>query len=202
VPADLGEALWEALLAAGDTHGLEPLGLDALMQLRLEKGFLHIGTDTDGTTVPEDVGWGKVAGAKTRDYIGRRSLTLLEHLRPNRSQLVGLTGVAPSAPSPPRRSSRRLARGRRASVSPESAMRPFIVGSHLRLDGSMNATDGWITSAGVATVTREPIALALLRAGRQHLGAEINVFDGGRPVARARVVSPPFYDPTGERMNA
>jgi sarcosine oxidase subunit alpha len=31
------------------------------MILRLEKGFLHVGSDTDGETTPHDVGWGAVA---------------------------------------------------------------------------------------------------------------------------------------------
>ena len=60
---------------------LEPFGMDALMLLRLEKGFLHLGSDTDGTTIPDDVGWGKVAANKKGDYIGKRSLRLPENLR-------------------------------------------------------------------------------------------------------------------------
>ncbi len=75
VPACNAQALWEALLA----NGAQPFGMDALMLMRLEKGFLHLGADTDGTTVPDDVGWGKVAASKKRDYIGKRSLTLPEH---------------------------------------------------------------------------------------------------------------------------
>jgi sarcosine oxidase, subunit alpha len=187
VAADSAPALWEALIAAGAPHGLQPLGLDALMLLRLEKGFLHLGADTDGTTVPDDVGWGKVASGKTRDYVGKRSLALPEHLRPDRLQLVG---VVPASPAPERSAARRTAAGG-----------ALIVGSHLRLPDSRHATDGWITSAGIATLTGEPIALAMLRAGRQRIGAEVSVYDGGAPVARGRIVNPPFYDPSGERMN-
>lgn len=175
VPSDFAPTLWETLLAAGVQHGLQPLGLDALMQLRLEKGFLHIGSDTDGTTVPDDVGWGRVAGSKTRDYIGKRSLSLPEHVHPDRLQFIGLRALAG---------------------------RPFIIGSHLRLPDSKNATDGWITSAGIVTLTGEPIALAMLRAGRRHFGSEVTVYDAGAPVSPARVVNPPFYDPTGERVDA
>ncbi len=172
VPADSARQLWETLYAVGTSYGLQPLGLDALMQLRLEKGFLHIGSDTDGTTVPDDVGWGKVAAGKTRDYIGKRSLTLPEHVRPDRLQLVGLKATA-----------------------------PFMIGSHLRLPNETNATDGWITSAGIATLSGEAIALAMLRAGRQHIDTEVTVYDDRSPAGRARVVNPTFYDPTGERMN-
>ena len=176
VPADSGQQLWDALLDAAFAYRLEPIGLDALMSLRLEKGFLHVGTDTDGATVPDDVGWGKVASSKTRDYIGRRSLTLPEHVRPDRLQLVGL--------------------------KTSHGDKPFIIGSHLHFANSSNATDGWITSAGMAVLTGEPIALAMLRGGRQCIGTEVTVYDGGAPVARAQVVSPPFFDPSGERMNA
>ncbi len=114
-----------AVLGAGE--GLQPLGLHALAALPLEKGFLHIGSDTDGTTVPADVGWGKIGGAKTADFIGKRSLTLPEHVKPDRLQLVGLTA----------------AKGLIAA-------KPFIIGSRLRLNPSCTPTDGWITSAGLA----------------------------------------------------
>jgi sarcosine oxidase subunit alpha len=175
VPAGEGARLWEALMSAGAADGLQPLGLDALLELRLEKGFLHLGTDTDGTTVPDDVGWGKVAANKQRDYIGKRSLRLPENLKTDRLQLVGLAGAAAS---------------------------PFIIGSHLRVQGSTKATDGWITSAGTTALTGEPVALAMLRGGRAKIGTEVNVYDAGARIGRARVVNPPFYDATGDRMNA
>jgi sarcosine oxidase, subunit alpha len=177
VPADAAPELWGALLTAGADQGLQPLGLDALLLLRLEKGFLHIGTDTDGTTVPDDVGWGKPAANKNTHYIGKRSLSLPENVKPDRLQLVGL--------KPARNSGT-----------------PFIIGSHLRFADTTHPTDGWITSAGTMALTAEPIALALARAGRQRVGKEVTVYDEGKPVTQAVIVNPPFYDPTGERMNA
>lgn len=174
VPARLGLDLWHELMKAGAPRGLQPFGLDALLLMRLEKGFLHIGTDTDGTTVPDDVGWGKAAAGKQADFIGKRSLTLPENVRPDRLQLIGLRSV-------------------------DGADIP--IGSHLRLTGSMQSTDGWVTSVGRAVLTGEPIALAMLRAGRQQVGAEVSVHDAGA-VTRACVVTPPFFDPSGERMNA
>jgi sarcosine oxidase subunit alpha len=171
VPASAGQSVWDAIVEAGKPHGLQPLGLDALLLLRLEKGFLHVGTDTDGTTVPDDVGWGKVAAGKSADFIGKRSLRLPENVRPDRLQLVGLIGET-----------------------------DIVVGSHLRKADSNEVTDGWVTSAGRAVLTGEPIALAVLRGGRQHVGAHVSVHDMGK-VTRAKVVSPPFYDPSGDRIN-
>lgn len=171
IRANAAQALWDELLAAGTPHGLQPFGLDALLLMRLEKGYLHVGTDTDGTTVPDDIGWGKVATNKRPDYIGKRSLALPEHRRADRLQLVGLKGNT-----------------------------DIVVGSHLRVAGSAEATDGWVTSAGQAPLTGEPIALALLRAGRERTGGQVSVHDNGA-TTQATVVIPPFYDPSGERMN-
>jgi sarcosine oxidase subunit alpha len=175
VPASAGQRLWDALLEAGKPHDLQPFGLDAMLLMRLEKGFLHIGTDTDGTTVPDDVGWGKVAATKIADFIGKRSLRLPENVRADRLQLVGLVGRVGNA--------------------------DIIVGSHLRLTGTSEATDGWVTSAGRAVLTGEPIALALLRGGRQRVGEQVSVHDVGH-VTHSRVVNPLFYDAPGDRMNA
>jgi sarcosine oxidase subunit alpha len=174
VPVEEGPRIWEALMTLGGPR-VQPLGLDALLQLRLEKGYLHLGTDTDGTTVPDDIGWGKVAANKKRDYIGKRSLQLPENLKSDRLQFIGLAGAAGSR---------------------------FIVGSHLRVRGSTNATAGWITSAGIAALSGEPIALAMLRGGRAHIGSDIDVYDSGIQTMRTRVVKPMFFDPAGDRMNA
>jgi sarcosine oxidase subunit alpha len=175
VPSHKGPQLWSALLEEGRSFGIEPFGVDALLHLRMEKGFLHVGADTDGTTVPDDVGFGKPAASKQSHYIGKRSLTLPEHVRPDRLQLIGLAGVGAHA---------------------------LPVGSHLRLPESLEATDGWITSAGSMSTYGKPVALAMLRAGRNQMDQVVTVHDGGRVVTSARVVSPLFYDPSGARMNA
>ena len=174
VPAQAGQAVWEALLRAGAGEGLQPIGLDALLSLRLEKGFLHIGTDTDGTTIPDDVGWGKPAAKKQRDFIGKRSLRLPENMRSDRHQLIGLAGAPGTA---------------------------FVIGSHLRISGSTHASDGWITSGCNTVQTNQSIGLAMLRGGRARVGEEVDLYDLGARVGSARVVHPPFYDPAGERMN-
>lgn len=173
-PPDALAEIWEALLQEGREFGIAPYGVDAVMLLRLEKGYLHVGSDTDGTTVPDDVGWGKAAAAKRRDFIGKRSLELPENRRADRLQLVGLTGHEVAIP----------------------------VGSHLRLTDSREVTDGWVTSAGMSVTDGRPIALARLRSGRAHLNASVRVYDRGHTIATTRVVEPIFYDTAGECMNA
>src|SRR3546814_9423918 len=58
VPWGFGRGLWDAMMQAGAPHGITPFGVEALMALRIEKGFLHVGSDTDGTTMQQDVGFG------------------------------------------------------------------------------------------------------------------------------------------------
>ncbi|HEX4242213.1 MAG TPA: 2Fe-2S iron-sulfur cluster-binding protein [Steroidobacteraceae bacterium] len=175
VPAEAGIEAWQALLEAGEDAGIEPVGVEALLRLRLEKGYLHVGTDTDATTVPADVGWGGVCERKRADFVGKRSLTLPENIRADRLQLVGLAG-------------------------PDGGELP--IGGHLRLPGSESPTDGWITSAGRVTLgDGQPIALAMLRGGRQHYGARVSVHDLGRRTT-AEVVRPPFFDVEGARLHA
>lgn len=172
VPARYGAALWRALEHAGREHGLEPYGLEALLLLRLEKGFLHVGLDTDGTTSPADVGWGEVALKKQADFVGKRSLLRPENVRADRLQLVGLVG----------------------------ADDVLVPGAHLRLDGTHEGSDGWVTSAALSPTLGTRIALALLRGGRSRVGQSVAVLDLGR-TGRAQVVTTPFYDPRGERLH-
>jgi sarcosine oxidase subunit alpha len=175
VPAHMGRQLWAALLEEGRSFGIEPFGVDALLHARMEKGFLHVGADTDGTTVPDDVGFGKPAASKQSHYIGKRSLTLPENVRADRLQLIGLAGEGTT---------------------------PLPAGSHLRLPGSSEPTDGWVTSAGSLSTNGTPVAMAMLRTGRSQANKVVTVHNGGEIVTRAQVVAPMFYDPSGARMNA
>lgn len=175
VPAHQGPRLWSALMEEGQEFGIAPYGVDALLHLRMEKGYLHVGADTDGSTVPDDIGWGKPAAAKQRHFVGKRSLTLPANVQPDRLQLVGLDGKGATG---------------------------LPVGAHLRLPGSQQSTDGWITSAGALSTDGHPVALAMLRAGRSQMGKSVTVHDQGRMVAQASVVAPLFYDPQGARLHA
>ena len=89
VPTDRGQHVWQALAEAGQKDGIAPVGIDAWMLLRTEKGYLHVGSDTDGTTTPDDIGWGHIH-RRADDFVGRRSLLRPANTRADRFQLVGL----------------------------------------------------------------------------------------------------------------
>lgn len=50
VPAEYGLHVWETLLEVGQDLGIAPFGIEAQRILRLEKGHLIVGQDTDGLT--------------------------------------------------------------------------------------------------------------------------------------------------------
>jgi sarcosine oxidase subunit alpha len=178
VPARRGPELLRRILDSGAAFGIQPYGVETLMRLRLEKGYLHVGTDTDGSSTPDDVGWGRIARAKPTDYIGRRSLFREANLDPQRKQLVGLE-----------------------PLDPLQAVRP---GGHLLLGADRRPparTDGWVTSAGYSPVLGHHIALGVLTAGRERLDEVVTVCDEERSF-QMRVVSPVFYDPGNERLRS
>ena len=174
VPARYGPALWTELLKAGTDFGVTPYGVDTVLLLRLEKGYLHVGVDTDGTTAPADVGWGAIAAKRKSDFIGKRSLARPDNQRADRLQLVGLTDA-------------------------EAAL--LVPGAHLRLPGTTEGSDGWVTSASHSPALGKTIALALLRGGRARVGEKLAVHDLDRS-CDATIVSPTFLDPEGKRLHA
>ncbi len=93
VPMSRGAALLQALWTAGQDLGITLYGVEALMIMRTEKGFIHVGADTDGTTLPQDVGLARGVDRKAANFVGRRSLLRPAGTDPERLQLVGLQPV-------------------------------------------------------------------------------------------------------------
>ena len=88
VPWHEGPTLWRALLAAGAPLGVTPYGLDALQVLRIEKGYLIVGQDTEALTTPHGAGLSWMVPAR-KAFVGRRSLERPATVAAGRAQLVG-----------------------------------------------------------------------------------------------------------------
>jgi sarcosine oxidase subunit alpha len=77
------------------------------------------------------------------------------------------------------------------------------VGSHAieRNAGGMRSL-GWVTSACHSPALGRSIALGMIARGRALIeaGAEVELFHLGATM-RARVVSPVFHDPAGEKLH-
>lgn len=176
IPAGYTASLWELLLACGADLQVAPIGLEALLELRTEKGFLHVGTDTDGRTLPADIGMGELLLKKPEDFVGRRSLTRADALRPDRLQFVGIA-VDDSSWTPP-------------------------VGAHVIAAGVQRGdSEGYVTSSCYSETLGRSVALGLVLKGRARLGQAVGIYFAGtcRP---ARIVAPAWYDAKGDRLNA
>lgn len=66
--------VWEGLVAAGQPHGLEAVGLAARDTLRLEMGYMLYGNDIDETTTPLEAGIGWTVKLKKPEFNGRAAL--------------------------------------------------------------------------------------------------------------------------------
>ena len=74
-------------------------------------------------------------------------------------------------------------------------------GAHLRLNGTTEGSDGWVTSAAHSPAIGKPIALAMLRGGRARVGERLAIHDLALR-SEAIVVDSAFLDPEGKRLHA
>lgn len=85
-----GGEVFDAIWAAGQDHGIKPMGLQALDMVRIEAGLIFAGYDFSDQTDPFEAGIGFTVPLKTKadDFIGREAL-LRRKEHPSR-KLVGL----------------------------------------------------------------------------------------------------------------
>jgi len=93
--------LWRALMGHGVELGIAPHGLQALQALRLEKGHVIIGVDTELDSTPRRLDMDWAVRMDKSDFVGRSALARTAQLADDR-RLVGLTmsGIAPVDGSP------------------------------------------------------------------------------------------------------
>ena len=170
-PAGSMVELWDALLAAGRDLGIRPFGVEAQRLLRLEKGHIIVGQDTDGLTTPFEAGSGRAVKMEKPFFIGQRSLRIIQR-KPQRQVLVGFD----------------LEPGAKAGQ---------VLESHLAIEQGRIA--GRVTSVARSPTLSKHIGLAMLRpdlAGGRHF--DIKLSDGS--MVRATIVPTPFYDAEGRRQ--
>ena len=172
-----GLEVWEAVMTAGAPHGITPYGTETMHVLRAEKGYVIVGQDTDGTVTPQDAGMGWMIAKDKGDFVGKRSHSRADTVRPDRKQLVGLFPDDPEE---------RLPEGAQLVDDPGAPV-PVPMSGH-------------VTSSYISAALGRTFALALLRRGRERHGETIHVPLLDRTVT-ATVVDPVMYDPEGARRD-
>ncbi|MBM3584357.1 MAG: FAD-dependent oxidoreductase [Alphaproteobacteria bacterium] len=171
-PGSLAATLWDAVMAAGEPHGLRPYGLEASRVLRLEKGHILIGQDTDALSSPDELGFGWAVSKKKPFFVGKRALEARRRLGFDR-RLVGLT-FAPDAPE----------------VPGESCL--------VLRDG---APVGGITSVAHSPTLGHAIALAYVHPDDAKSGHVVTIRGRSGAPIRAIVAGHAFVDPTNARQD-
>jgi len=87
--------LWQTLMEAGRELGVRPHGLQALFALRLEKGHVIVGMDTEMDSTPRRINMEWAVKLDKADFIGRTSLLRTADLADHR-RLLGYTMPAPA----------------------------------------------------------------------------------------------------------
>jgi sarcosine oxidase subunit alpha len=73
-PSEYGVSMWNYLLEQGKPFNLKPFGVETQRILRLEKGHLIPGVDTDALTNPYEAGVGFAVKLEKADFVGRAFL--------------------------------------------------------------------------------------------------------------------------------
>ncbi|OJU49454.1 MAG: FAD-dependent oxidoreductase, partial [Mesorhizobium sp. 61-13] len=91
VPIGATGEVFDALMAAGEAHGIRPVGYRALESLRLEKGYRAWGSDITPNDTPIEAGLGwAVKLKKNTDFLGRRALQAVNGALPKK-RFAGFT---------------------------------------------------------------------------------------------------------------
>lgn len=169
-PASYGASLWDLLAAAGKGSGLRPFGVEAQRVLRLEKGHVIVGQDTDGLTFPHEAGMEWAISRRKPFFVGQRAIAV-QAARPLTRRLVGFT----------------LPLG---SPLPEECC--LVI-----RDG---AIAGRVTSAARSAAVGGIVGLAYVHPDDAEPGRTFTVKLEDGSTVEPTVVAPPFYDPANARQ--
>ncbi|CAN7214848.1 sarcosine oxidase subunit alpha family protein [Pararhizobium sp. LjRoot235] len=178
VPAGYGEAVADAIMAAGSPHGICPYGVEALGVMRIEKGHVTH-SEINGTVIPADLGLAKMVSTAKLDFIGKAMLAREGMLADDRLSLVGVKPLDPAT--------------------------TFRTGSHILSDGatpSLENDQGYVTSSCYSPNLGSTIGLALVKHGPKRHGEHVTVWnDLKNEYTKAVLGSPVFFDPENGKLH-
>ncbi|MDQ4036975.1 MAG: sarcosine oxidase, partial [Actinomycetota bacterium] len=176
VPAGYGLHVWERLLEHGEDLGVTAFGVEAQRILRLEKGHLILGQDTDGLTRAYSAGLDWAVKLDKPDFAGKPEL-VWQSSEPGGMRLVGLQPLD-------------------GKIVPPEASQIVRPGAGKILD-----IVGRITSSRMSPTLSRSICLAQLDASVAAPGTVVTVrLPDGRDVAAQVTEHLAHLDPAGERQ--
>ncbi|MGO8023350.1 sarcosine oxidase subunit alpha family protein [Rhizobium leguminosarum] len=179
VPAGYGEGVADAVMAAGEKHGICAYGAEALGVMRIEKGHVTH-AEINGTVTPGDLGFGRMVSSTKPDFIGKAMLAREGLQDPERPRLVGVKPLNPAS--------------------------GFRTGSHILAEdaaATLENDQGYVTSSAFSPMLGHTIGLALVRRGPERIGEKVTVWNDLRnEFTDAVFCHPVFIDPENEKLHA
>ncbi|WP_417597300.1 FAD-dependent oxidoreductase [Oceanospirillum sp.] len=178
VPARFGELLWDLLMNAGESFDIRPFGVETQRLLRLEKGHIIIGQDTDGMSHPGEVALGWAVSKKKPYFNGCRAVDIVMK-RPQTRKLVGFTLPKELVAQ---------------NQKPEEG---HLVLSHA---GPGADISGHVTSCEYSPTVNAIIGMAYVGIEQSDVGSSFPIRVEGDLIVKAEVLALPFYDPEQKRQ--
>ena len=190
--------LWDALMAAGDPHGMRPIGLDALDVSRIEAGFVLQGVDyvsarhcliDSRKSTPDDAGLGWTVDLDRAPFIGQAAIRAERERGPS-WDLVGLEISWPDIDT------------LYASYGLPPHLAPVACRSAVPVYDSAGQQVGQATSTTWSPTCKRYLALAQVRRPHHQIGTELHIehtVEFERRQVKATVVERPFFDPPRKR---
>ena len=164
--------VWDHIMDKGALHGIRPFGVEAQRLLRLEKGHLIVGQDSDGLSYPQEAGLDWAVKADKSFFIGQKSLTILNKNLPKR-QLVGF-------------------------ILPKEYHGPIPKESHLVIE--RGEITGRVTSVAFSPTLGHIIGMAYVATHLAKPKTTIQILISKGQLLNAQVANLPFYDPKNLRQ--
>lgn len=165
------QEVWSAIMEAGADYEIQPFGVEAQRLLRLEKGHIIIGQDTDGLMNPFEANMAWAVHFKKPYFIGKPSLAKLKTLQ--KRKLIGFELMS-------------------------SDSKNFPLESNLIIEADEMV--GRVTSIAFSPTLKKTIGLADVFMAFSEVGTFIHIKLTSGRLVKAKVVKTPFYDPKGVRQ--
>ncbi len=176
VPASYMPTVWKMVEAAGEPLGIIHFGLEAQSTLRMEKGHVILGSESEQRTTLHDIGLGFL-WCRTKPEAKTVGAVALHQTadQKGRLKLVGFKMESPTDRVP-------------KDGSP-------VVDQRIR---------GYVCTARFSYSLNEPVGMALVDDHLSRPGTTLSIYEDGcqGELLKAEVAPMPFYDPDGERMRA
>lgn len=166
IPSAQALNVWKALMQAGTEERIRPFGTDAQRLLRLELGHHMPGYDTDGLTIPYEVGAEYALAMDKPFFVGQRSLQIVAK-KPCNKILVPF-------------------------VLPLEYSNEMPQDCNLVIENG--AIKGRVTSVSYSPAAKRVIGLAYVHPAQNEVGATFEIRTDNGSLAKATIVKTPFFN--------